>query len=267
MRGAPALRTAREAKAALRAHADPERARLVAGYFKTGPGGYAEGDRFLGLPVPRVRALARQARDLPFVALGTLLRSPVHEDRMLALLVLVERARRGDDAGRARAARFYLAHLDHVNNWDLVDLSAPAILGPYLERRPRALLDRLARSPDPWRRRVAMVATQHLIRRGETRDALRIAAALLGDEHDLLHKASGWMLREAGQRDAAALRRFLDAHAARMPRTMLRYATERLPERARRRYMAMGRRTAGTVAGNQGKKTRGAATRTAAARR
>ncbi|HVL86390.1 MAG TPA: DNA alkylation repair protein [Candidatus Thermoplasmatota archaeon] len=221
----------------LRALASPARARVNAGYFKTGKGAYAEGQKFLGVRNPQMRALAREHRDLPLGEVGRMLASEWYEDRALALLVLGEQVRRADETGRRRIAAFYLRNLDRVDNWALVDLSAPYVLGPYLERRSRAILDRLAGSRNLWRRRVAMVTTQHFIRRGETGDALRIARLLLDDEHDLIHKAVGWMLREVGERTPGDLGAFLDRHAASMPRTMLRYAIEKLPAATRRRYL------------------------------
>jgi 3-methyladenine DNA glycosylase AlkD len=208
-------------------------------FFRTAPGEYGAGDRFLGLTVPQVRELCRQYAELPLSQVRDLLRSRWHEARLLALLLLVQGFEKGDAKQRARIATLYLANLAWVNNWDLVDSSAHLILGPHLARGERGLLDKLARSPDLWRRRIAMIATFHYIRQDEFRDALRIARALLRDEHDLIHKAAGWMLREIGKRDEATLRTFLDRHAARMPRTMLRYAIERLPQGSRSRYLKL----------------------------
>ena len=192
---------------------------------------------FLGLTVPQVRALARHHADLPLPRVRDLLRSRWHEARLLALLILVRGFGHGDEKQRSRIARLYLANLAWVNNWDLVDSSAHLILGPHLARGDRALLDKLSRSPNLWRRRIAIMATFHYIRHNDFRDALRIARALLHDDHDLIHKAAGWMLREIGKRDEAALRGFLDRHAGEMPRTMLRYAIERLPQGSRSFYM------------------------------
>jgi 3-methyladenine DNA glycosylase AlkD len=213
------------------------RARHSLRFFRTGAGEYGEGDRFLGLTVPQVRTLARQYAGLPLPQVRALLQSAWHESRLLALLILVEDFRQGDERQRTRVAKLYLANLKWVNNWDLVDSSAHLILGPWLPRGSRDLLDRLSRSSSLWERRIAILATFHYIRQGEFTDALRIAQRLLHDEHDLIHKAVGWMLREIGKRDEARLRSFLDRHAARMPRTMLRYAIERLPQGSRSRYM------------------------------
>lgn len=224
-----------------RALADPARARLAARYFKTGPGEYGAGDVFLGLTVPQVRSLAAEGRDAEERTLLQLLASRYHEERLLALVILVGRARRADERGRRRIARLYLAHLGAVNNWDLVDASAPGILGPLWAGRRAPARDRLSRSPDLWRRRVAVLGTFYEVGQGRFAAALRLAACLLDDEEDLIHKAVGWMLREVGKRDAAVLRRFLREHAARMPRTALRYAIERLPERERKAWLAAPR--------------------------
>jgi 3-methyladenine DNA glycosylase AlkD len=166
-----------------------------------------------------------------------LLRSPIHEERALALLLLVQAFGRADEAGRRTIYETYLAHTRDINNWDLVDLSAGAIVGGWLEGRSRAPLSRLARSAWLWERRIAIVATFHFIRRGELDETFRIADLLLQDSHDLIHKAVGWMLREAGKRDGPALREFLRDRYRTMPRTMLRYAIERFPEAERRRYL------------------------------
>lgn len=231
--------TAREVRAACAAQADPARAAAARRYFKTGPGDYGEGDRFLGLSVPKVRVLARRFRGLPLREAEALLESPVHEERLCALLVWDLQWGRASEEARAAIVASYLARSRFVNNWDLVDTSAPRLLGEWLVGRDRSLLARLARSPLLWERRIAILATFAFIRRGEARDALALAEALLHDEEDLLHKAVGWMLREVGGRvDLEALRGFLRAHAPRMPRTMLRYAIEKLPPEERQRWLA-----------------------------
>jgi 3-methyladenine DNA glycosylase AlkD len=221
--------------------ASPADAQFLQRFFKTGPGEYGAGDRFIGIRVPVLRRLAREFRQLPPRAVSALLRSPIHEERLLALIILVDACRSADETGLAEIYNFYLTHLDRVNNWDLVDVSAPHIVGRHLAGRSRKILFRLARSKILWRRRVAMLATFHFIRAGDFADALRLAELLLGDQHDLMHKAVGWMLREIGKRDVAALKQFLDRHAARMPRTMLRYAIEKLPAPARKRYLQAGK--------------------------
>ena len=228
----------------MRRQADPHDAKFLQRYFKTGPGEYAEGDRFLGLRVPAMRRLARSHRDLPRDDLLALLRSPWHEERLLALLVLVDLHRRGDGELRKAILHTYLAHTRFVNNWDLVDLSAPRIVGPHVDPARPAMLEQLARSPLLWERRIAMMATFHWIALRDFRPALRIARMLRDDPHDLIHKAVGWGLREVGKRDAACEERYLEQHAARMPRTMLRYAIERLAPARRAYWLARPRLSA-----------------------
>lgn len=225
-------------RAQLRALANPAIAAHAVRFFKTGPGEYGEGDRFLGIRVPVLRRVARERRAASVATMFALLRSPLHEERLLALLLLVAAFRRADERGRERIYRGYTRAIRrHVNNWDLVDTSAPDIVGQFLEHRSREPLFALARSSNLWERRVAMLATFWFIRRNDFADTLAIAELLLGDEHDLIHKAVGWMLREAGKRDAAALARFLDRHHVRIPRMMLRYAIEKLPAEKRRAYL------------------------------
>ena len=223
------------ARRRLREFADRERAVFIQGFFKTGPGQYGEGDHFLGIRVPDVRKVAREFRSLPLADLRKLLRSKWHEDRLLALVILVDQYERGGD--RDAIYELYIASTDGINNWDLVDASAPQIVGGHLASRSRAPLYRLAKSKSVWERRIAMLATFHFIRANDFEYSLAIAEMLLGDMHDLIHKAAGWMLREIGKRDRAALEKFLAKHAARMPRTMLRYAIERLSPAARRRFL------------------------------
>ena len=210
-------------------------------FFKCGPGEYGEGDVFIGVTVPAQRAIARQFSDLPLGEVDRLLTSRIHEERLTALLILVHRFTRGDERERKQIFTLYMKRLRFINNWDLVDSSAAQIVGGWLADKPRGLLDRLARSTLLWSRRVAMIATYHYIQRGEHRDAIRIATILVNDPHDLIHKAVGWMLREVGKRASdAALDAFLERHAATMPRTMLRYAIERLPARERAHWMRRG---------------------------
>ena len=223
---------------ALRDAANPKDAVFLQRFFKTGPGQYGEGDQFLGIRVPATRTLARQFADLPLAEIEKLLGDKWHEARLLALVLLVGRYERGDDAERRRVYRLYLANTDRINNWDLVDLSAPNIVGAHLEPRPRAPLDKLAKSKSLWERRIAIVATYWFIRRRQFGDTFRISTALLGDRHDLIHKAVGWMLREVGKRDEAALESYLDLHATTMPRTALRYSIERMTPERRAHYMA-----------------------------
>jgi 3-methyladenine DNA glycosylase AlkD len=215
------------------------RAKISQSFFKTGPGEYGEGDRFLGAAVPELRKLSVKYDGLPRKDVTSLLRSRWHEERLLALLILVRQYGRADDADRHAIYKLYLANTRYINNCDLVDLSADRIIGAHLDGRDRALLHKLALSPSVWERRIAMVSAYAFIRRGEFDDALRIAESLLGDDQDLIHKAVGWMLREVGKRDERALCEFLDRHAADMPRTSLRYSLERLSPALRARYMAV----------------------------
>jgi 3-methyladenine DNA glycosylase AlkD len=225
-------------RARLRGLADPKAAAHARRFFKTARGDYGAGDEFLGIRVPILRALARAHRDLTDGRVRSLLRSRFHEERLLALLMLVDRFSRGDARRRVAIYRLYVANLDYVDNWDLVDSSASQIVGAYLEKRSRKPLYVLARSRDLWRRRVAIMATFHFIRLGQFEDTLALAAILVGDREDLIHKAVGWMLREVGNRDRACAERFLLAHFRTMPRTMLRSAIERCPQARRRAYLA-----------------------------
>jgi 3-methyladenine DNA glycosylase AlkD len=227
----------------LLALADPERARTNAWFLKMGPGGYGEGDQCAGLTVPQIRSLARKYHDLSIEDTETLLHSPVHEARALALLILVQRFQKDDAATRERIYEVYLANTAYVNNWDLVDGSAEYIVGPYLADKPKDMLFRLAASELVWERRIAMIATFAYIKAGDPTVALQIAEALLTDKHDLIHKAVGWMLRETGKRCGREhLTDFLDKHAATMPRTSLRYALEHFESDERRHYMSLKQR-------------------------
>jgi 3-methyladenine DNA glycosylase AlkD len=231
--------TARSLRAALRAAADPVRAAASARFFKTGKGEYAEGDVFLGVTVPEQRRLVRAAGAVPLSESLRLLEAGAHEERLVALLTMVHAFEHGDETTRTAIAKAYLAHLRWVDNWDLVDSSAPQILGTWLLSRDRKVLRRLARSKVLWERRVAILATFAFIRAGEVDDALAIAETLLDDPHDLIHKAVGWMLREVGKRvDVDVLRSFLRRHGPGMPRTALRYAIEHLPPAERKRWLA-----------------------------
>ena len=223
---------------ALRTSAEPTRVAVLQGFFKTGPGQYGEGDRFIGVRLPVLRVLVRQFQDAPLKEIARLLASPIHEARLLAALLLVRQCQRAqDDASRRRIYDFYLSRARRINSWDLVDVSAPGVVGRWLFDRSRAPLSRLARSSNLWERRIAILATHYFIRQGDLDDTFRIAGILLDDEHDLIHKAVGWMLREAGQRDRGRLKAFLETRHQTMPRTMLRYAIEKFPERERRSYL------------------------------
>jgi 3-methyladenine DNA glycosylase AlkD len=229
--------TAREARKKLRAHAVPANVAILQRFFKTGPGEYGEGDRFIGVKVPAARLVCRECRGIPLPEIRILLTSRVHEERLLALLLLVDAFKQADDAWKRCIFDFYLEHTAFINNWDLVDASAAQIVGGWLRGRSHAPLTGLARSALLWERRIAMIATFDGIRRGEFDEALRIADLLLNDEHDLIHKAVGWLLREIGRRDRDVERRFLATRYRSMPRTMLRYAIEHFPEAERRRYL------------------------------
>jgi 3-methyladenine DNA glycosylase AlkD len=240
--------TATDVKGALAAVASAKRAVGAARFFKNGPGEYGEGDVFLGVTVPDTRSVVKRFVDLPLAEVDGLLDSPVHEHRLAALLILVaqfERAsasRTRNDGARRELAAFYLAAVrrGRVNNWDLVDSSAPALLGGYLLDRPRDVLFELASSEVLWHRRVAVLATFGFINAGDASTTLELAELLADDRADLMQKAVGWMLREVGKRvGREVLSGFLDAHAASLGRTSLSYATEHLSPEDRARYRAM----------------------------
>ncbi|MBI5640472.1 MAG: DNA alkylation repair protein [Nitrospirae bacterium] len=217
--------------------ADPEKAKFLAGFFKTGKGQYGEGDIFLGINVPLQRRVAKRHPDLTLPELKELLLSRVHEHRLVALLILVEKYKRADLQVKKEIYRFYLENSASVDNWDLVDLSAPNIPGDYLLERDRKILYVLAKSDNLWHRRIAILSTFAFIRQNQFDDTLGISEILLNDTQDLIHKAVGWMLREVGKRDQKRLETFLKRHYKKMPRTMLRYAIERFDEEKRRWYL------------------------------
>jgi 3-methyladenine DNA glycosylase AlkD len=214
-----------------------QKAQFLQGFFKTGPGGYGEGDVFLGIRVPELRKLASEHRTLTPSEVLPLLQSPVHEERLFALLVFIRAFSKGEGSAREKIYGMYLENTRYINNWDLVDLSAPHIVGAFLMDRDRAPLYRLAQSPTLWERRIAVMATFHFIRHNQFSDTLKISRLLLSDKEDLIHKAVGWMLREVGKRNLATEEAFLNKHCRQMPRTMLRYAIERFPEARRRMYL------------------------------
>lgn len=224
----------------LRALADAKKAASVRRYFKTGPGEYGEGDEFLGIAVPDLRRLARSHRGASLPALRSLLKSRWHEERALALLILAGRYAGAGDDERGKIFELYLGHTAYINNWDLVDCSAEHVVGAHLDAADIALLRRLARSPSLWERRIAILSTRRWIKEGNFAPTLEIARTLLADPHDLIHKASGWMLREVADRDRRVAEAFLARHLGEMPRTMLRYAIEKFPEGSRRRYLRRG---------------------------
>jgi len=229
--------TVDEIKKKLERLGSKERANNLQRFFKTGPGEYGEGDVFLGIKVPELRKVAKEFQGLSLADVKRLLRSPIHEERLLALLVLVLAYSKGDERKREKIFDLYLKNTKFINNWDLVDLSAGHIVGAFLADRDRSMLLDLARSNNLWDRRIAILATSYYIKDGDFKDALEISEILLSDEEDLIHKAVGWMLREVGKRDLKAEESFLKRHHGVMPRTMLRYAIERFPERKRLRYL------------------------------
>ncbi|MEZ6134850.1 MAG: DNA alkylation repair protein [Pirellulaceae bacterium] len=238
--------TAKQVIAALKEKIRPDKAAFLPGFFQAVPGGYGEGDKFLGVVVPDQRSIAKRFRDLPRAEVEKLLASPWHECRLTAAYILVlqfERVTKGKQADPAQAQEivdFYLANLNAMNNWDLVDTTAPKILGPWLLQHPkdRKVLNRLAKSKIWWERRVAIVATLPLIHADQFDEILTLSTQLIADEHPLMHKAIGWMLREVGKRSVLVLRGFLTEFSRHMPRTMLRYAIEKLPEAERKRWLA-----------------------------
>ena len=225
----------------LRTLADPIAAAGAARFFKTAPGEYGEGDRFLGITVPDLRKVSRQFEDLPLPEVVRLLNSRWHEERLVALFILVRQYASGTSGHRNAIYRLYLKHTHRINNWDLVDASAEHIVGAHRHNGNEIPLRRLAQSSSVWERRIAILATFHGVKRGRFGRTLQVARWLRDDPHDLIHKAVGWMLREIGNRDRSVEEKFLTRHAARMPRTMLRYAIERFPERLRQRYLALPR--------------------------
>jgi 3-methyladenine DNA glycosylase AlkD len=217
--------------------ADKATAQILQRFFKTGAGEYGEGDIFLGIKVPPLRRLSLEFQDASPATIRSLLKSKIHEERTLALMILVRQFSRGDERRREQIYDFYLQHTSFINNWDLVDGSAPYIVGPFLWNRDRGRLYAFAASQSLWERRIAIISTFYFIRQNDFADALKIAELLLSDDHDLIHKAAGWMLREIGKRDLAAEESFLKKHCRTMPRTALRYAIERFPESKRQRYL------------------------------
>jgi 3-methyladenine DNA glycosylase AlkD len=235
------LLTASAIKKALVGVADPEKAAFFPRFFKAGPGEYAEGDQFMGVTVPAQRIIAKQFRGLPQDQLDILLADPIHECRLTAILIVVDHFQRSRQRSDKKACLDYLlSRTQFINNWDLVDSCAYQVVGTYLcQESDRSVLDRLAASSNLWEQRMAVVANKALIKQHEFAPLLKLAKKLLKHKHDLIHKAVGWMLREVGEQDSDELLRFLDKHAPQMPRTMLRYAIEKLPKPQRRAYLDM----------------------------
>jgi 3-methyladenine DNA glycosylase AlkD len=229
--------TVHEIQRELRNLANKDKAKILQGFFKTGPGEYGEGDVFLGITVPVLRKLSKEYDGIPLSEAIRLLKSSLHEERLLALFLIIRAFTRGDELLKKKIYGLYLKNTRFINNWDLVDLSAPNIIGAYLLDKSRRPLYTLAKSRDLWKRRIAIMATFQFIKQNDFNDTLRISHLLLDDEHDLIHKAAGWMLREIGKRSLATEERFLKQRYKKMPRTMLRYAIERFPEAKRKKYL------------------------------
>lgn len=229
-------------KATLQAAVNHDRNKSNAVFFKTGVGHYAEHDVFIGVSVPIIRKIAKEHADLSFKELQKLIASKINEERLLALIILVTQYQRGDKIANEEVYNFYLNNMQHVSNWNLVDSSAHLILGAHLYKKNKNLLLELAKSEILWQRRIAIVATWYFIRNDDLAWTFKIAKILLKDDQDLIHKAVGWMLREAGKRDQEQLIEFLDQHAATMPRTMLRYAIEKFSAQQRKAYLLYGKK-------------------------
>lgn len=217
--------------------ASPQDRATLTRFFKTGPGEYAEGDQFLGVRTPAIRQLVKQSDPLTGIEVRELVRSPWHEERMLGLLIWVRRFQRGTELEQEKIYRLYVEHLPFINNWDLVDVTAAHVVGAWLHARSRQPLHRFVQSTHLWTRRIAIVSTHAFIRLNDYGETLELAEKLLADRHDLMHKATGWMLREVGKRHQTKLLDFIDEHLPKMPRTMLRYALECLPTDQAQAYL------------------------------
>ena len=220
-----------------RAEGDPDIAEHSGGFFKTGKGQYGEGDQFLGIRVPVTRKYAKKFKGAPMPVVRKLLKSKYHEERLMAVILLVGKFKTGNESDRRKIYELYLKNTKYINNWDIIDSSAHFIVGPHLQDSSHEKLAELAKSEDLWERRIAIMSTFHFIRQGEFDTALKISRQLVNDKEDLIHKAVGWMLREIGNRDRATEEKFLKAHYRSMPRTMLRYAIEKFPEKRRQQYL------------------------------
>lgn len=226
-----------ELKKEIRKKANPQKAKLLQRFFKTGKGQYGEGDIFWGIMVPIQREIVKKYQDLSLRDIQKLLNSKIHEERLVALLILVSQFKKSDVKKRELIFNFYLKNDKNINNWDLVDLTAPNIVGQFLIDKNRKIIYKLAKSHDLWEKRIAVLSTFTFIKSHQFKDALRIAEILLKDKHDLIHKAVGWMLREIGKRNLVVEEEFLKEHYKNMPRTMLRYAIEKFSEKKRIKYL------------------------------
>lgn len=226
-----------ELKKIIRANANKDYAKTAQWFFKTGKGEYGEGDKFIGIRVPVQRKIAKQFGELGLEDIQTLLNSKVHEERLISLLILVEKYDKADEKAKDKVYRFYKKNRKKINNWDLVDLSAPKIIGIHLLNRDKQILYKYAHSKNLWERRISIISTYSFIKNNNFNTTLEISDILLNDAHDLIHKAVGWMLREVGKRDLKTLEKFLKQRYNKMPRTMLRYSIEKFPEMKRKKYL------------------------------
>jgi 3-methyladenine DNA glycosylase AlkD len=227
----------KQIRAKLNANADKSKAKVLQTFFKTGIGQYSQGDIFLGISVPHTRAIAQEFPDLTKSDIIELLKSKYHEHRLIALLILVEQFKTADHTEKTQIYKLYMGNTQYINNWDLVDLTAPKIVGGFLFDKQRKELYEFAQTQNLWEKRIAIVATYFFIKRDEFQDTFKIAKILLTDKHDLIHKAVGWMLREVGKKNLVQEEAFLKKHYKIMPRTMLRYAIEKFPEIKRQKYL------------------------------
>jgi len=226
---------------------NPEKAKKLSGFFKTGKGQYGEGDIFLGIPVPAQRKVAKKYIDIPLTDLQELLSSKIHEHRFTALVILISKYRKAEKSVKKEVFSFYLKNIENINNWDLVDLSAPKIVGEYLVNKDRSILYKFAKSNSLWKRRISILSTFIFIDNNDFKDALNISKLLLNDKHDLIHKAVGWALREIGKRDQNVEERFLTKYCLQMPRTMLRYVIEKFDEKKRKFYLTQKNNKKGSL--------------------
>jgi 3-methyladenine DNA glycosylase AlkD len=224
-------------KSNLRKLIDPEKTKIFPRFFKSGPGEYGEGDKFLGISVPNCRTIAKQHQEQSLNDLKKLISSKYHEERLVALLILIIQYQKGDQKTKQIIYNFYLQNTQYINNWDLVDLSCYKIIGNHLLDKDRQILCKLAKSKDLWEKRIAIISTYAFIKQDQFKPTLEISKVLLKDSHDLIHKAVGWMLREVGKKDKRVEEKFLKVYYQSMPRTMLRYAIEKFPENIRQQYL------------------------------
>ncbi len=233
------MNTADDIKKDLKKLANPKKAKTHQRFFKTGPGEYGEGDIFIGVTLPDLNLMVKNYRDLHLKELQKLITSDIHEHRLVSLMILKWQYKKGDDDTKSKIVKFYLKNKAGINNWDLVDISAPHILGDYLLDKDKTVLYQLVKSDSLWDRRISIIATYTFIKAGKYSDTKKLAVLLLNDKHDLIHKAVGWMLREMGKQNEAELLKFLDKYTTKLPRTALRYSLEKLSEKKRKYYMGL----------------------------